>query len=141
VAAIAMVLGVACSSSTSDQAKVKTVVKGFLADTVDGRATQACSALTGDALRFVSSVGAVAGTTASCPDAVKTLSGLYAADEAKALKNAKIEKVTISGDRATIAPQDVKIDYQGQSHIFPARSGGPIVVLKTDAGWKLDSLG
>ena len=136
-----MVFGVGCSKTTSDQAKVKTVVKGFLSDTVDDHATQACAALTGDALRFVSSVGAVAGTTASCPDAINTLSGLFAADEKKALKNAEIEKVSISGDRATIAPEDIKIDYQGQSHIFPARTGGPIVVLKTDAGWKLDSLG
>jgi hypothetical protein len=131
----------ACSGGTSDQAKVKTVVKAFLDDVANGRGTQACDALTGDAVRYVSQVGAVAGSSVSCPDAVHTLSGLFSADEKKALTSASIGPVTVSGSDATIQHQDIKIDYQGQSHLWPGSTASPVHLVKTDAGWKISSLG
>jgi hypothetical protein len=142
VMAAALVLGVAaCSDEDAQDAKVKAVVTDFLRDAADGKGTEACSALTGDAVRYVSTVGVVAQSTASCPEAVNTLSGQFAADEKKALRGAKVKNVSVSGDRATIAREDVEIDYKGQSHLFPTPTNSPIVLIKTDAGWKIESLG
>ena len=140
IAAFALV-GVACNKTDTDQAKAKAVVKEFLNDAADGRGTQACAALTGDAVRFVSVVGAVAQSEASCPDAVKTLSGQFSSDEKKALKSATIKTVSVSGEQATIARNDIEIKYQGESHLFPRPTNSPVVLLKTDAGWKIQSLG
>ena len=133
--------GAACNKTDTDQAKAKAVVKEFLNDAADGRGTQACAALTGDAVRFVSVVGAVAQSDASCPDAVKTLSGQFSADEKKALKSATIKGVSVSGAQATIARNDIELKYQGESHLFPRPSNSPVVLVKTDAGWKIQSLG
>jgi hypothetical protein len=140
VLAAATLIGVGCSSDSED-AKVKTVVTGFLADTADGKGTDACAALTGDAVRYVSTVGVVGQSSASCPDAVKTLSGLFSSDEKKALKSATVKRVSVSGDRATIAHEDIEIKYQGESHIFPRPTNAPVSLMKTDAGWKIESLG
>ena len=140
LAGLALV-GIGCSKKDTDEAKVTVVVKDFLSDAADGKGAEACSYLTGDAVRYVSTVGVVAQTSASCPDAVKALSGQFAADEKEALKGADIEKVSVSGDRATIAREDVKIDYKGQSHLFPSATKSPILLVKTDDGWKIESLG
>ncbi len=141
MAAVMVLLGAACSKEDTEAAKVTAVVKDFFSDAADGKGAEACSYLTGDAVRYVSTVGVVAQTSASCPEAVNTLSGQFAADEKEALKGADIKNVSISGDRATIARQDVKIDYQGQSHLFPSPTNSPILLIKTDDGWKIESLG
>lgn len=139
--AAAILMGIGCSKEETDEAKVASVVKQFLADAADGRGDEACAALTGDAVRYVSTVGVVAQTEASCPEAVSTLSGLLAADEKKALKTASVKEVSVSGDQATIAHEDIELTYQGESHIFPRATNAPVVVIKTDAGWKIESLG
>jgi hypothetical protein len=141
MAALMVILGAACSKKDTEEAKVTAVVKDFFTDAADGQGAEACSYLTGDAVRYVSTVGVVAQTSASCPDAVKTLSGQFSADEKKALKGADIKKVSVSGDRATIAREDVKIDFQGQSHLFPSPTNSPILLIKTNEGWKIESLG
>ncbi len=140
-AAALMLLGVACSEEDTEEAKVEAVVKDFFINAADGKGSEACSALTGDAVRYVSTIGVVAQTSASCPDAVNALSGQFAADEKEALKGADIKRVSVSGDRATIAREDVAIDYQGQSHLFPSPTNSPILLVKTDEGWKIESLG
>jgi hypothetical protein len=137
----AAVLLVGCSEEDSDEAQVKAVVTDFLRDAADGRGTEACSRLTGDAVRYVGTIGAVAQTEASCPDAVETLSGLFASDEKEALKSATVKRINLSGDRATIAREDIEIKYQGESHLFPRPSNSPVIVIKTDTGWKIESLG
>lgn len=128
-------------ADNTEEAKVETVVTTFLADAADGNGDQACEALTGNAVRYVSTVGALAQTEASCPDAVETLSGLFAADEKGALKSADVRRVSVADDRATIAREDIVIEYQGESRLFPRAPGSRVVLVKTDDGWKIDSLG
>jgi hypothetical protein len=125
----------------SDEAEVEGVVTSFLADAADGNGDEACEALTGDAVRFVSTIGALAQTDASCPDAIETLSGLFAADEKEALKSADVKRVSVADDRATIAREDIEIEYQGESRLFPRAENAQVVLLKTDDGWKIESLG
>jgi hypothetical protein len=138
--AAAMLLA-GCNNDDSDEAQVKAVVTDFLEDAADGRGTEACFALTGDAVRYVSTVGAVAQSEASCPEAVQTLSGLFASDEKKALKSASVKRVSLSGDSATIAREDIEIQYKGESRLFPRPSNSPVILIKTDTGWKIESLG
>lgn len=141
VLAVGMLAGSGCTESESEEAEVKKVVTTFLADAADGKGDEACAVLTGDAVRYVSMVGAVAQTEASCPDAVEALSGRFADDEKKALKSADVKRVSITDDRATIAREDIEIEYRGESRLFPRPEGAQVVVEKTDDGWKIASLG
>jgi ketosteroid isomerase-like protein len=139
--AVAMLVGAGCNNERSDADEVKAVVENFLDAAADGKGEEACSYLTGDAVRFVSTVGAIAETEASCPDAVNALAGRYATDEKEALKGAKVKEVSVSGDRATIARQGIEFNYQGESRLFPKATTSPVTLTKTDAGWKIESLG
>lgn len=141
ILAVGVLVTGACSDEDSDANEVEGVVTGFLADAADGNGEEACEALTGDAVRFVSTIGALAQTEASCPDAVETLSGLFAADEKEALKTADVKRVTLNDDRATIAREDIEIEYQGESRLFPRAANAQVVLVNTDDGWKIESLG
>lgn len=141
VLAVAMLAGSGCTGRDSEEAKVESVVTTFLDDTADGNGDEACEVLTGNAVRYVATVGALAQTEASCPDAVETLSGMFASDEKEALKSADVKRVSVENDRATIAREDVVLEYQGESRLFPRAPGAQIVLVKTDDGWKIDSLG
>ncbi|MDQ4096962.1 MAG: hypothetical protein M3144_03710 [Actinomycetota bacterium] len=141
LAAVMLLAGCGEDSEESDEAQVKTVVTGFLENAANGRGTEACAALTGDAVRYVSTIGAVAQTEASCPDAVETLSGQFASDEKEALKSATVKRVNLSGETATIVRDDIEIKYDGESHLFPRPSNSPVILIKTDTGWKIESLG
>ena len=141
VLAVGMVAGAGCRESDSEEAEVESVLTSFLADAADGRGDEACEALTGNAVRYVATVGAVAQTEASCPEAVEALSGLFAADEKEALKSADVKRVSIQDDRATIAREDILLEYQGESRLFPRAQGAQVVLVKTDDGWKIESLG
>ncbi len=139
--AVGMLAGSGCTERESEEAKVESVVTTFLADAADGRGDEACKALTGNAVRYVGTVGALAQTEPSCPDAVEKLSGLFATDEKRALKSADVKRVSVDDDRATIARDDIVIEYQGESRLFPRAQGAQVVLVKTDDGWKIDSLG
>ena len=139
--AVGMLAGSGCTENESEEAKVESVVTSFLADAADGKGDEACEALTGEAVRYVSTVGALVETEASCPDAVETLSGQFAAEEKEALKSADVKRVSVKDDRATIAREDIVLEYQGESRLFPRAQGAQVVLVKTDDGWKIDSLG
>jgi hypothetical protein len=141
VLAVGMLAGAGCTERESEEAKVESVLTTFLADAADGKGDEACKALTGNAVRYVATVGALARDEASCPDAVETLSGLFAADEKEALKSADVRRVSVQDDRATIAREDIALEYQGESRLFPRAPGAQVVLVKTDDGWKIDSLG
>lgn len=141
VLAVGMLAASGCTERDSEEAEVESVLTTFLADAADGRGDEACRVLTGNAVRYVATVGALAQTEASCPEAVETLSGLFAADEKEALKSADVKRVSVDGDRATIAREDIELEYQGESRLFPRAPGAQVVLLKTDDGWKIDSLG
>ena len=141
VLAVGMLVASGCTKNDSDADEVEGVVTTFLADAADGNGDEACAALTGDAVRFVSTIGALAQTEASCPDSVETLSGLFAADEKEALKSADVKRVSVADERATIAREDIEIEYNGESRLFPRAENAQVVLVKTDDGWKIESLG
>ena len=139
--AIGMLAGSGCTEKDSEEAEVESVLTTFLADAADGKGDEACQVLTGNAVRYVATVGALAQTEASCPDAVEALSGLFAADEKEALKSADVKRVSVQDDRATIAREDIVLEYEGESRLFPRAPGATVVLVKTGDGWKIDSLG
>jgi hypothetical protein len=69
------------------------------------------------------------------------LSGQLAADEKEALKSADVKGVAVQDDRATIAREDIVLEYQGESRLFPRAPGAEVVLVKTGDGWKIESLG
>lgn len=141
VLAVGMLAGSGCTEGDSEEAKIESVLTTFLADAADGNGDEACEAMTGNAVRYVAAVGALAQDEVSCPDAVETLSGLFAADEKEALKSADVRRVSVDGDRATIAREDIVLEYQGESRLFPRAPGAQVVLVKIDGAWKIDSLG
>ncbi len=136
-----MIVAVGCERQESEADQVQEVVEGFLADAAEGRGEEACGALTGDAVRYVSVVGIAAQTEASCPEAVQALSGQYSESEKEALKSATVKRVSVSGNRATIARQDIEFNFRGESRLFPSATDAPVLLVKTDTGWKIESLG
>ena len=130
-----------CSEAESEDAEVRSVVTGFFSDLADGDGT-ACGALTGAATRLASLSAQMANVPATCQEAVKVFSGQLNAEEKKAMKDAKVNRVTINGDQATIAPTDVEFPLAGgQSQFFSSMKAGPTHLLKVDGSWKIDSLG
>ena len=89
----------------------------------------------------MSALGLLAQTEASCPDAVETLSGQLSAEEKEALKSVDVKRVSVDGDRATITAEDIEMEYQGESRLFPRAPGSQVVLLKADGAWKVESLG
>lgn len=130
-----------CSSSKSDDAKVRGVVTGFFSDLADGRGTSACDALTGSATRLASVFAAAANAPASCPEAVKVLHGQLSTDEKQAMKNVTVKHANVNGDQATIAPTDVEFSVNGQSKLLSSIKAGPTHLTKVAGSWKIDSLG
>ncbi|MDQ3640755.1 MAG: hypothetical protein M3450_04605 [Actinomycetota bacterium] len=130
-----------CSEAESEDAEVRSVVTGFFSDLADGDES-ACGALTGAATRLASLSAQMANVPATCQEAVKVFSGQLNAEEKKALKDAKVNRVTINGDQATIAPTDVEFPLAGgQSQFFSNIKAGPTQLMKVDGSWKIGSLG
>ena len=140
VAGVSLLVLAGCSGEDSEDAKVRSVVTGFFSDLADGDGA-ACDVLTGNATRLASLLAASANAPATCPDSVKVLSGQLSSDEKEALKNAKVNRTTISGDQATINPSDVEFLLNGQSQLLSSVRAGPTQLIKVDGGWKINSLG
>lgn len=137
---ISLVLLAGCSSAKSDDAEVRDVVTGFFSDLGEGKST-ACDALTGAATRLAGVVALMANAPATCPEAVKVFSGQLSAEEKKALTKAKVNRTTVNGDQASIAPTDIEFPVNGQSQFLSSVKAGPTHLVKVDGNWKIDSLG
>lgn len=143
LAAVALSVSIlaGCSKSESDEGRVKRVVTRFFYDLGAGRGSEACSALTGAAIRFAALSAQQANAPATCPEAVKVVNGQLSSDEKEALKNATVKQATISGDEATIAPSDVEFSVNGMSSLLSDIKSGPTHLIKFAGSWKIDSLG
>jgi hypothetical protein len=139
--ALSVIALAGCSTSDSDEAKVKSVVSGFFSDLGAGRGSAACSALTGSATRLAGLIAEAANAPASCPEAVKVLDGQLSSDEKAAVKNVKVKHVTVSGEEATISPTDVEFSVNGKSSLLSNVKSGPTHLTKASGSWKIDSLG
>ena len=139
---LASVLVVAgCNDSDSDEAQVKDVLTGFFTDVAEGRETEACDALTTGTVRFLSAAAPTAGVPATCADGVRAARGQLSEEEREALTTAEVRQVTISGDTATVNPQDVEFEIADQSALLSAAKAGPVVLRKAGDEWKIESLG
>jgi hypothetical protein len=127
--------------SDSDEAKVKSVVTGFFDDLADGRAEEACDALTSGTVKLLSLQGPAGGTPATCPANVATVHGQLSEEEKEAMRGAKVKAVTVNGDTATVNPNDVEFQFEGQSTFLSSARSGPVVLRKFEGDWKLESLG
>jgi hypothetical protein len=127
--------------SDSDEAEVKDVLTGFLTDVAEARGQDACDALTVASVRFLSAVAPVAGVPATCPDSVRAVHGQLSEEEKEALKTAEVGQVTVSGDTATIDPQEVEFEHEGQSALLSSVRASPVVFKRVGDEWKLEALG
>jgi hypothetical protein len=127
--------------SDSDEAEVKDVLTGFFTDVAEARGEEACDALTVATVRFLSAVAPVAGVPATCPDNVRAVNGQLSEEEKEALKTAEVGQVTVSGDTATINPEEVKFEHEGESALLSSVRAGPTVLKRVGDEWKLESLG
>lgn len=139
-AGIVLFLLAGCGGAKSDDSEVRGVVTGFFSDLGEGKAA-ACDALTGPATRLAGVVALMANAPATCPDAVKVFSGQLSAEEKKALTRAKVNRTTVNGDQASIAPADIEFPLNGQSQLLSSVKAGPTHLVKVGGSWKIDSLG
>lgn len=130
-----------CSYSDSDEAGVKDAITGFFTDLAENKGTEACNRLTTGTVRILSAVAPAAGTAATCPDNIRAVNGQLSEEEKEALKSAEVKAVTISGDTATVNPQDVEFENEGTSGLLSAVKAGPAQLKKIDDEWKIESLG
>lgn len=140
VAGVSLLVLAGCSGEDSEDSRVRSVVTGFFSDLADGDGA-ACDVVTGSATRLASLVAASANAPATCPDAVRVFSGQLSSDEKEALRNAKVNRTTISGDQATIDPNDVEFPLDGRSQFLSSVKAGPTQLVKVDGSWKISSLG
>ena len=134
-------LVVAGCGDDSDSGDVKDVLTGFFTDVAENRGTEACDALSVENVRFLSAVAPAAGVPATCPDNVRAVNGQLSEEEKEALKTAKVGDVTISGDTATVSPQEVEFEIVGESTLLSTVKSGPVMLKKAGDEWKIESLG
>ncbi len=131
-----------CSDDAdSDEAAVKGVITGFFTDLAENRGTEACDRLTTGTVRILSAVAPSAGTAATCPDNIRAVNGQLSEEEKEALKSAEVKAVTISGDTATVNPQDVEFEIDDTSSVLSTVKAGPVQLKNVDDEWKIESLG
>ena len=127
--------------SDSGEGEVKDVLTGFFADVAENRGTEACDALSVGNVRFLSAVAPAVGVPATCPDNVRAVNGQLSEEEKEALKTAKVGEVTVSGDTATVDPNEVEFEVAGESTLLSTVKSGPVVLKKAGDEWKIESLG
>ena len=138
--AVAVVLA-GCSSGKSEQDKAKDAVTTFFAAVADNKGDVACIRLTPAGVDQVGRAAFLLRTPGSCPDAIKALNRQLDPNDKKALKSAKVTKVVVNGERATVAQSDIQIKVSGQSSLFHSSTSGPIQLEKVAGDWKISSLG
>ena len=136
-----LVLAGCGDDSDSGEGEVKDVVTGFFADVAENRGTEACDALSVENVRFLSAVAPAVGVPATCPDNVRAVNGQLSEEEKEALKSAEVKAVTISGDTATVNPQDVEFEIDDTSSVLSTVKAGPVQLKNVDDEWKIESLG
>jgi hypothetical protein len=139
-AAVALIavgsIAVAACGGSSEQDKIKRTVTTYLHALADGDGEKACDQLTGDQQRAVGEAGAQAGIGGgSCPGVVRTIAEKLDDGQKSTLRDATVEKVTITGDaaKATIdgAPNVPELTKSGGDWLI---SGGLSEFLGGEGG-------
>ncbi len=136
------VLGLAgCGDEASDEDKVENTVTGFFDNVADGEGQAACARLTDSAVEELSAAAFLLQAPASCQEAVELTHKQLGDEEKNALKSADVQRVTVTGDRATVADRDIKVDLEGQSSVFRNNDPKPLELQRSGDDWRISSLG
>jgi hypothetical protein len=136
------VVAAGCGESDSDEEAVKSTVAGFLEDVADGDGGAGCARLTEAGVREFSSAAFFLQAPATCPEAIKVANGQLSDDQKKALRTAKVNRVTVSGERATVADSDIELDVEGDGSIlFLNNDPKPFQLEKSGDSWRIASVG
>jgi hypothetical protein len=138
--AVAVVLA-GCSSGKTDQDKAKDAVTTFFAAVADNKPDVACVRLTPTGMEQISRAAFLLRTPGTCLDAIKALNRQLDSSDKKALRSAKVTKVVVNGERATVAQSDIQIKVSGQSSLFRSSTNGSLRLEKVAGDWKIASLG
>ena len=136
----ALVLGglTACGGSgASDADRVRETTLTYIGQLLDGD-HGACRLLTADGRRQLEGRGRLF-DLAGCDEVVDAVAAQYDDDARRAVKDLRIGKVSVRGDRATVRDQDIDIPagLEGQMEINDA----PTVLRQEDGDWKIEDLG
>ncbi len=131
----------ACGDSESEEDKVESTVTGFFDNVADGKGQSACARLTDAAVKELSAAAFILQAPASCEEAVELTTKQLGDEEKKALRSARVERVTVTDNRATVADNDIEVDLEGQSSVFRNNDPKPIELQKSGDEWKISSLG
>jgi hypothetical protein len=140
ILAVAVMVG-GCGDSESDEDKVEGTVTGFFENVADGEGKSACARLTDSAVKELSAASFILQAPASCEEAVELTAKQLGDEEKEALRSARVGRVTVTDDRATVADNDIEIDLEGQSSVFRNNDPNPIELAKSGEDWKISSLG
>lgn len=138
---VAAVTVAGCGGSESDEDKVESAVTGFFANVADGEGKTACARLTDSAVKELSAAAFILQAPASCEEAVELTTKQLGDEEKKALRSARVERVTVTENKATVADNDIEVDLEGQSSVFRNNDPNPIELVKSGDDWKISSLG
>jgi len=142
LATVALVTVVAgCGGSASDTDKVKTSVSEFLTAVAENKGATACALLTDSAIQELNSAAFLLRAPASCADAIKGFNRQLSSDEKKALKTTKVNRVTVTGDKAIVADNDILLEAGGEAGLFRNNDPRPLALEKIGGDWKISSLG
>lgn len=125
----------------SDSDKVKSTVSTYFFDVGNGKGDKACALMTDSAVQEVSSAVALLRPPSSCADAITSFDKLFSADDKKGLKAAKVTRVTVTANTATVADNDIQLKAGGELGLFRNRSPKPMTLEKIGGDWKISSLG
>lgn len=137
----AVVIVSSCGGAKSEESKAKDAVTSFFAAVADDKGDDACVRLTPAGVQQISAAAFLLRTPGSCQDAIKALNRQLDSGDKKQLKSAKVTKVTVTGNRASVAQSDIQIQVSGQASLFHSSNPGPLQLEKVAGDWKISSLG
>jgi len=141
VAVAAVVVAAGCGGSKSDTDKIESTVADFFAAVADGKGQPACALLTASAIQELNSAAFLLRPPASCSEAIETFNRQLSSDDKKALESATVNRVTLTGDKATVADSDIALESGGESGLFRNNDSRPVALEKVNGDWKISSLG
>ncbi|MGI9023062.1 MAG: hypothetical protein ACR2HV_07515 [Acidimicrobiales bacterium] len=141
LAAVVAIVVAGCGGSTSDSDKAKSTVTEFFEAVANGKGDTACALLTDSAIKELNSAAFLLRAPASCAEAIETFNRQLSSDDKKSLKSAKVNRVTVTGDRATVADNDIVLTSGGEAGLFRNNDPRPVALEKIGSDWKISSLG
>lgn len=127
----------ACGGTASDEERVRGVALAFMTELAEGDAN-ACERLSDDGRRQLESRAELLGLD-GCEALVVAVRNEYSDADRAAIRQLRIRRVSVKGDRATVRDRDVTVpdELDGQLAI----DDRPLILRKHGADWKIEDLG